>query len=221
MDGGESTLVGTKEFCRLAGELGFEYNVVEGYWSRWNDEEIKDLVQYARQRGVGLWFWKHSRGLRTPEEREEFFKKLQHLGVVGAKIDFFDHEHKEVIDVYQALLKSAAEHKILVDFHGSNKPTGESRTWPNELTREAIRGMESSKLADRATHDATLPLYGHALWRATRQHHVGAPDCMRGGFHGPTAHLRCEPDEYLAQPGRRTDQEHPQRVGRNDRFASV
>src|SRR5205823_10890599 len=39
----------------------------------------------------------------------------------------------------------------------ANKPTGESRTWPNELTREAIKGMEASKLADRATHGATLP----------------------------------------------------------------
>src|SRR5262249_47035120 len=69
-------------------------------------------------------------------------------------------------DLYQSLLREAAELKLLVDFHGANKPTGEARTWPNELTREAIRGMEASKLADRATHDATLPftrmLAGHA-----------------------------------------------------------
>lgn len=44
-----------------------------------------------------------------------------------------------------------------MDFHGANKPTGEARTWPNELTREAVKGMESRRLADRATHDATLP----------------------------------------------------------------
>jgi alpha-glucosidase len=165
LDGGESTLDGTREFCRVAGELGFQYNVVEGYWSRWSDEEIKELVAYAKRQGVGLWFWKHSRSLRTPETREEFFGKLQDLGVVGAKIDFLDHEHKEVIDHYQALLADAARHRIMVNFHGSNKPTGESRTWPNELTREAIKGMEASKLADRATHDTTLPftryLAGH------------------------------------------------------------
>jgi alpha-glucosidase len=45
----------------------------------------------------------------------------------------------------------------MVDFHGSNKPTGQLRTWPNELTREAVKGMESSKLEDRATHSTTLP----------------------------------------------------------------
>ena len=45
----------------------------------------------------------------------------------------------------------------MVNFHGSNKPTGEDRTWPNELTREAVRGMEASRLQMRAQHDVTLP----------------------------------------------------------------
>jgi alpha-glucosidase len=157
LDGGESSLDGTKEFCRMAGELGFEYNVVEGYWSRWSDAEIKELVAYAKQNGVRLLFWKHSRSLRTPQEREEFFKKLHDLGVAGAKIDFFDNEHKEIIDLYQALLQNAAKYHLVVNFHGSDKPTGTIRTWPNEITREAVRGMESSRLRDRATHETTLP----------------------------------------------------------------
>jgi alpha-glucosidase len=54
----------------------------------------------------------------------------------------------------------------MVNFHGANKPTGLERTWPNEMVREAVRGMESSKLAARARHDTTLPftrfLAGHA-----------------------------------------------------------
>jgi len=157
LDGGDSTLEGTKEFCRMAGELGFQYDVVEGYWGRWTDAEIKDLVAYAKQRGVSLLFWKHSRSLRTPEAREEFFKKLHDLGVAGAKIDFFDNEHKEVVDLYEALLESAAKYHLVVNFHGSDKPTGRIRTWPNEITREAVRGMESSRLQDRATHETTLP----------------------------------------------------------------
>ena len=35
-------------------------------------------------------------------------------------------------------MKEGAEYKLMVNFHGSNKPTGESRIWPNELTREAV-----------------------------------------------------------------------------------
>ena len=54
----------------------------------------------------------------------------------------------------------------MVNFHGANKPTGEPRTWPNELIREGVRGMESSRLRERARHNATLPftrfLAGHA-----------------------------------------------------------
>jgi alpha-glucosidase len=165
LDGGSNTFNEMKEFSRMAGELGFEYQVIEGFWSRWSDEQIRELVDYSRQRGVGLWFWRHSRELRTPEAREAFFLKLHNLGVVGAKIDFFDHEHKEIIDLYQALLRDAAKHQILVNFHGANKPSGEARTWPNELMREAVRGMESSRLRDRARHNTTLPftryLAGH------------------------------------------------------------
>jgi alpha-glucosidase len=166
VDGGPNTFEGMNDFSRWAGELGFEYNVIEGFWSRWSDEQIKELVDYSRQRGVGLWFWRHSKELRTAEAREAFFKKLHDLGVVGAKIDFFDHEHKEIIDLYQTLLRDAARYRVLVNFHGANKPAGEPRTWPNELVREGIKGMEASRLQNRARHNTTLPftrfLAGHA-----------------------------------------------------------
>lgn len=166
LDGGENTFAGIKEFSRLAGELGFEYNVVEGIWQRWTEAQLRDLVDYSNQQNVKLWFWKHRRNLGTPSEREQFFSLLSRVGVVGAKIDFFDHEAKEVIDLYQALLRQAAEHKIMLEFHGANKPAGEARTWPNELTREAIRGLEYRSMSLRSVHNTTLPftrfLAGHA-----------------------------------------------------------
>jgi alpha-glucosidase len=157
LDGGESTLAGQKEFCRMAGELGFEYLVVEGYWRKWGEADLKELIATGKTHGVGIWLWRHSKELRDQATRTAFFDMCQALGVAGVKIDFFDHEAKEVIDFYQVLLRETAEHHLLVNFHGSNKPTGESRTWPNELVREAVKGMESSKLANRARHDATLP----------------------------------------------------------------
>jgi alpha-glucosidase len=157
LDGGDSTFDGMKEFSRLAGQLGFEYNVVEGFWQRWPESQMRELVDYSNQYKVGIWFWKHSKDLRTPEGRESFFSLCNRVGVIGAKIDFFDHEAKEIIDLYQALLRSSAEHKIMVEFHGANKPAGESRTWPNEMTREAIRGLEYRNAQTRARHNTTLP----------------------------------------------------------------
>ena len=166
LDGGENTFEEMKEFSRLAGQLGFEYNVVEGFWQRWPESQMRELVDYSKQNRVGIWFWKHSRDLRTTDTRENFFSLCKRVGVAGAKIDFFDHEAKEIIDLYQALLRSAAEHQIMVEFHGANKPAGESRTWPNELTREAVRGLEYRSMQTRARHNTTLPftrfLAGHA-----------------------------------------------------------
>jgi alpha-glucosidase len=166
LDGGDRSFKGMKEFSRLAGQLGFEYHVIEGFWSRWSDEQIKEIVEYSKKQDVGLWFWRHTKQLNTPEAREAFFKRLHDFGVAGAKLDFLDHEGKEVIDLYEALLEKSAEHNVLVNFHGANKPTGRARTWPNELVREAVRGMESSSLRERARHETILPftryLAGHA-----------------------------------------------------------
>jgi alpha-glucosidase len=94
------------------------------------------------------------------------FAKLAAAGVAGLKIDFFDHEALEVIDLYQAILRDAAEAKLLVNFHGANKPAGEARTWPNEITREGIYGLEHRSAKAWATFNATMPfvrmLAGHA-----------------------------------------------------------
>jgi len=155
--GGEGTPEVMKKFTDQAAELGFEYNILEGFWRKWTDEQIRDLVDYSGKKHVGIWLWMHSKDLHDPATRATLFSHCHDLGIAGLKIDFFDHEAKEVIDLYDAILRETAEQHLLVDFHGSNKPTGLSRTWPNEMTREAVRGMESSKLMDRATLQTTIP----------------------------------------------------------------
>lgn len=157
VDGRPDNFEGFKEFSRRAGQLGFEHHVIEGVWNGWTMEQRKEIADYSRQQGVDLYFWRHSRALRTPEAREEFFKMLHDCGVAGAKIDFFDHEAAETVDVYEAILRKAAEYHESLIFHGANKPTGRARTWPNEMVREAVRGMESSRMAERSRHQATLP----------------------------------------------------------------
>ena len=166
LDGGENSFDGIKEFSRLAGELGFEYQVVEGLWQKWTDEQLKELVEYSRARNVGIILWRHSNTLHDAAGRRALFAKLAAAGVVGLKIDFFDHEALEVIDLYQAILRDAAEARLLVNFHGANKPAGESRTWPNEITREGIYGLEHRSAKEWATFNTTMPfvrmLAGHA-----------------------------------------------------------
>lgn len=166
LDGGERTVEGMKEFSKLAGQLGFEYNTVDAFWSRWTDEQLKDLVSYSEAQGVKIWLWQHGRHIKDREQRRKFFRRCQELGVAGVKLDAFSHESKEFIDLYQDCLRDAAEFKLMVNFHGNNKPAGEARTWPNEMTREGIRGLEYGRSqANWAQHNATLPftrlLAGH------------------------------------------------------------
>ncbi len=172
------TLENMKHFSDLAAQLGFEYNLVDEGWSNWKDsvndkdhwDMMKELVDYSATKGVKIWVWKAYPvrkgipGIKDPAQRKTFFKKCKELGIAGLKVDFFDNEAQEIIQFYQAALKDAAEYKLMINFHGANKPTGESRTWPNEMTREAVRGMENRP--PWAESNTTLPftryLAGHA-----------------------------------------------------------
>jgi alpha-glucosidase len=151
------TLENMKHFSDLAAQLGFEYNLVDEGWSNWKDsinnkecwDMMKELVDYSATKGVKIWVWKAYPdrkgipGIKDPEQRKSFFKKCKEIGIVGLKVDFFDNEAQEIIQFYQAALQDAAEYHLMMNFHGANKPTGEARTWPNEMSREAIRGMEN------------------------------------------------------------------------------
>jgi alpha-glucosidase len=94
LDGGENTFEGIKEFSRLAGQLGFEYNIVEGLWQRWTEEQIRELVEYSNNQNVKLWFWKHSRALRTPQARGRVFHAAQACRRGGRKDRFLRSRSK-------------------------------------------------------------------------------------------------------------------------------
>jgi alpha-glucosidase len=155
--GGPNTPENMKHFSEMAEQIGATYHILEGFAYGWSDDVIRDFVDYSKQHGVRVLFWRHSRQLRTPEARDEFFSRLHRVGVAGAKIDFFDHESREDVDLYVELLKKAADNECVIDFHGANKPTGLLRTYPNEMIKEAVRGMESSNLQERARHETILP----------------------------------------------------------------
>jgi len=208
--GDTSQFDGMKDFSRMAGLIGARYHILEGFAYGWSDEQIQEFVDYSRQHGVRVLFWRHSNQLRTPERREEFFSRLHRLGVAGAKIDFFDHEAKENIDLYEELLKKAAEYQCVVDFHGANKPTGRLRTWPNAMLYEAVRGMESSGLKQRARHETILPFtrylagptdYTTMIFTGRRRDSSWAHQiaCL-ATFHSPILTIAAHPQSVLDNP---------------------
>ncbi len=155
--GGSNSFENMKKFSQMGGQIGAKYHILEGFAYGWPDDQIRQFVEYSKQQGVRVLFWRHSNQLRTREAQDAFFQRLQDLGVAGAKIDFFDHEAKELVDLYETLIKKAAQHQLVIDFHGANKPSGLLRTYPNEMIREGVRGMESSSLKQRARHETILP----------------------------------------------------------------
>ena len=86
-----------------------------------------------------------------------------------------DRDDQEMVNWYQTIVKKAADHHLMLDFHGAYKPTGLRRTWPNLLTREGVLGNEYNKFSGRVTpeHKLTLPF--------TRML-VGPMDYTPGGF---------------------------------------
>jgi alpha-glucosidase len=199
-----------KLFSRLGGELGAKYHILEGFAYRWSDEEIRQFVDYSKQQGVRVLFWRHSRNLKTVAEQEEFFSRLQRLGVAGAKIDFIDQEAREGVDQYEALLAMAAKHQCVIDFHGANKPTGRLRTWPNDMLREAVRGMESSRFQERARHETILPFtrylagpcdYTTMVFNQRRADSSWAHQIASlATFHSPMLTIAAHPQSVLDNP---------------------
>jgi len=216
------TLANMKRFSQWAGQLGFEYNLVDEGWARWHDEGkdpwtlMQELVAYSATQHVKVWVWKAyadhdgTPGLKQAAARQAFFRHCRDIGVAGVKIDFFHGETQEVIQFYQAALREAAELHLLLNFHGANKPTGESRTWPNELSREAVRGLESEKVWP--THDAALPFtrylagpgdytpltFGHLGQGTTLAHQVAT----LATYTSPFLCVAASPAELLTSPVR-------------------
>ena len=150
-----------------AKQLGFEYYLIDAGWTRWQDgtknawDCLTEVASYAKSQGINIWIWVHSNEVTKETDRTRIFESAVKAGISGIKIDFVPKCSRERSNWYEATLREAAKDKLLIDFHGSVKPTGRNRTWPNELTREAIMGHEHHIIRYKRTllpdHDCILP----------------------------------------------------------------
>ena len=148
-------------------QLGFEYYLVDEGWKNWKDNGrdkwscLRDVCEYARTNGVKIWCWVNSSDVPTLAKCTNFLDRAVAAGVAGVKIDFEPEANVRWVNWYDETLRAAADRKLMVDFHGANKPIGRERIWPNEITRESIRGHEYHILRYNRTlpppHDCILP----------------------------------------------------------------
>ncbi|MBV8858766.1 MAG: glycoside hydrolase family 97 protein [Acidobacteria bacterium] len=153
-----------KYYIDFASKYGIEYIVLdEGWYKRGNvlevvpDINVQELVDYGRQKKVGVILWVVWKTL--DDQLEPALDQFEKWGVKGIKVDFMQRDDQKVVNFFHKLSREAARRKMLVDYHGAQRSALMTRTWPNIISTEGVRGMEWSKWSAEANpeHNLTLP----------------------------------------------------------------
>ncbi len=136
--------------------------------------DMKEICDYAKTKGVGVRVWVHFYALYP--RLDTAFTVFEKWGLEGMMVDFMDRDDQEMVNMQTEILQKAAAHHLHIQFHGAYKPTGLSRTYPNEFTREGTRNYEVDKWDDHGLspdHDINMP-FTRGL--------AGSTDYHLGGF---------------------------------------
>lgn len=152
-----------RHYIDFAAAHGIEYVVLdEGWYKLGNvldvvpEMNVRELVEYGRRKNVGVILWVV---WKTLEDRlEPALDQFGRWGVKGIKVDFMQRDDQPVVNFYHRLCREAAERRMLVDFHGAQRSVLMTRTWPNLVSNEGVRGLEWSKWSADAEpeHNVTL-----------------------------------------------------------------
>ena len=153
-----------KYYIDFAAEYGIEYIILDEGWYKLRDVmdiipevDVKELINYGRNKNVGIILWVTWSSL--DQKLHEALDAYKAWGVKGIKVDFMQRDDQWMVEYYERIAEECAKRELLVDFHGSYKPAGLRRTYPNVLTREGVKGAENNKWAKYITpkHNLTLP----------------------------------------------------------------
>ncbi len=188
-----------EEYIQLAADMGWPYQLIDWQWygefnkpdsdiTRVNPAvDMNEVRRFARERGVRLWLWLYWTDVDRDDAYKKAFALYQQWGIAGVKIDFMDRDDQEMVNWYEKITRAAAEHRLMVNFHGAFKTSGFNRTFPNQVTREGILGNEYNRWSSRVTpeHKVTLPFTRFL---------AGPADFTPGGF------LNRQPGQFKADP---------------------
>ena len=152
-----------KYYVDFAADHGLEYVILDEGWSisttdltQPNPElELQYLIDYAKGRNVGIILWTTWRALNT---QWEVLDKFVEWGAAGIKVDFMDRADQWMVNFYEKTAEETYKRQLLLDFHGSFKPTGLRRSYPNILAYEGVNGLEASKWSKDNTVENNLEL---------------------------------------------------------------
>jgi alpha-glucosidase len=153
-----------KYYIDFAAKFGIPYIILdEGWYKLGNVLEVvpeinmEELTAYARQRNVGIILWVVWKTL--DDQLIPALDQYAKWGIKGIKVDFMQRSDQLLINYYHKVSRETAKRKMLVDFHGDQKPATMTRTWPNLISTEGVRGLEWSKWSAETEpkHNVTLP----------------------------------------------------------------
>lgn len=158
-----------KYYIDFASEYGVEYVILDEGWAVSGKADLmqvvpeinlKELVSYAEGKGVGIILWAGYNAFA--DDMENVCRHFSEMGVKGFKVDFMDRDDQLMTEFHHKAAQMCAKYHLLCDFHGTYKPTGLHRTYPNVINFEGVYGLEQTKWAnhntfDQVTYDVTVP----------------------------------------------------------------
>jgi alpha-glucosidase len=179
-----ATTENAKKHIDFAAEHGIPALLIEGWntgWDKWGQKDAFDLVtpypdfdieevtRYGRERGVAI-IGHHETGGDVPmyeRQMDAAFSLYERVGVSAIKTGYAGgifprgqrHHGQWMVRHYRRVVEEAARRRIVLDVHEPIKPTGISRTYPNMMTREGVRGMEYNAWSEGnpPSHTTILP----------------------------------------------------------------
>jgi alpha-glucosidase len=153
-----------KYYVDFAAKYAIPYIILDAGWYKAGnclevvpEINMEELTGYAKQKNVGIILWLAWKTL--DDQLEPALDQYAKWGIKGIKVDFMQRSDQLLINYYHKVSRETAKRKMLVDFHGDQKPATMTRTWPNLISTEGVRGMEWDKWSAETDpkHNTVLP----------------------------------------------------------------
>lgn len=222
-----------KYYINFASDHGIEYVILDEGWAVNKkadllqvvpEIDLRMLTEYANSKNVGLILWAGYWALNR--DIEGICKHFSEMGIKGFKVDFMDRDDQPMVDFHRKTAEIAAKYQLMIDFHGTYKPTGLQKTYPNVINFEGVHGLEQMKWSpatvDQMAYDVTIPFIRMvagpfdytqgAMRNATKNNYrpVNTEPMSQGTrchqlaqyviFESPLNMLCDSPSNYLAEP---------------------
>ena len=103
--------------------------------------DLHAVIDYAKKHGIGIVLYVNRRALER--QLDDILPLYESWGIKGVKYGFVQVGSQQWTAWLHEAVRKAAKYHLMVDIHDEYRPSGYSRTYPNLMTQEGIRGDET------------------------------------------------------------------------------